>query len=73
MSDGFTTTETQTAELLKRTANRVIVAVDSTDNPQNHDYAVSYVVRGDSGSKDITSSGVEFVDLGDFTITFRTA
>jgi hypothetical protein len=34
---------------------------------------VSYVVRGDSGSKDVSSSGVEFIELGNFTITFREA
>lgn len=72
---GFTTTATQQAELLRRTANHVVIALSGAglppDEPTNHTYSVSYVIRGDSGSKDITSSAVEFVDLGNFTLTFR--
>ena len=68
---GFVTAETQAAELLDRTANHVVVSLPSSDATSNHSYAVSYVIRGDSGSKDITSSGVEFIELGNMTITFR--
>lgn len=77
VADGFTTTEAQQTELLRRTANHVVISLSGADTPPdeptNHTYAVSYVVRGDKGSKDITSSGVEFIDLGNFTITFREA
>jgi len=73
LAAGFTTAAAQEAELLRRTANHVVVALPSSDLPGNHGYAVSYVVRGDSGSKDVSASGVEFVELGNFTITFRTA
>lgn len=77
VADGFLTTATQDAERLRRTANHVVVSISGTDlppdEPVNHVYAVSYVIRGDVGTKDITSTGVEFIDLGKFTITFREA
>jgi hypothetical protein len=70
---GFVTVEDQAAETLRRTANHVVIALPSTDDPNNHSYAVSYVVRGDSGAKDISASGVESLELGNFTVTYRTA
>jgi len=77
VADGFVTLASQEAELLRRTANHIVISLSGTDlppdEPTNHVYAASYVIRGDSGTKDITSSGVEFVDLGNFTITFREA
>jgi len=77
ISEGFVTPADQQAELLRRTANHVVISISGSgspiDIPTNHIYAVSYIVRGDSGSKDISSSGVEFIELGNFTITFREA
>jgi hypothetical protein len=73
LAAGFLTAEAQQAELLKRTANHVVIALDSAKDPLDHAYAVSYVVRGDSGSKDLTSTGVEYVSLGSFTVTYRSA
>ena len=73
VSAGFTTPEAQAAELLRRTANHLLISLASSEDPANHSYAVSYVVRGDVGSKDIAASGVEFVELGNFTVTFRAA
>jgi hypothetical protein len=70
---GFVTAEDQAAEVLRRTANHIVVSLPSTDDPSNHSYAVSYVVRGDFGAKDVSASGVEFLELGDFTITYRSA
>ena len=71
---GFTTPATQQAELLRRTANHVVISISGSiipvDLPSDHNYAVSYVVRGDSGSKDIEAADVEFVELGNFTITY---
>jgi len=75
LASGFLTPETQQVELLRRTANHVVLSISGSgtppDNPTNHAYAVSYVVRGDVGPKDLTASEVEFIDLGNFTITFR--
>lgn len=77
LAEGFTTAEARETERLRRTANHVVVALEASgfplDEPNLHSYAVSYVVRGDSGSNDIEASEVEFLDLGDFTITYRTA
>ena len=72
---GFTTAAQITAERLRRTANHVVVSLLAIngDTPANHTYACSYVVRGDSGSHDITSSQVEYIDLGDLVITYRAA
>jgi hypothetical protein len=57
--------------------NHVLVSLLGTasppDEPINHAYAVSYVVRGDSGSHDITAAAMEFIELGQFTITYRGA
>lgn len=74
---GFTTSTTQQAELLRRTANHVVISIAGfgiiPDLPANHDYTVSYVIRGDSGSHDIPATSVEFVTLGDFTVTYAGA
>lgn len=65
------------AERLRRTANHVLVALSGAgvppDDPSNHAYAASYIVEGDHGSHDIVAADVEFIDLGNFTITYREA
>lgn len=74
---GFTDPDDIEAERLDRTANHVLISLSGAgappDAPENHVYAVSYVVRGDIGPHDITAAQVEFIDLGDFTLTFREA
>lgn len=74
---GFTQPDDQQAELLRRTANRVVVALSSSgspvDTPLKHKYAASYVVRNDIGSKDLTASPVEFLSLGDVRLAYREA
>lgn len=72
---GFTTPESQAEELVRRTANRVVISLSSAGSPRElpdqHRYASSYIIRGDKGSKDISAAGVEFLGLGNFTITYR--
>jgi len=62
-------------ERLRRTADHVAVSLSGSglppDNPENHVYAVSYVIRGDAGSHDITTAQMESIDLGQLTITYR--
>ena len=72
---GFTTATALQAERLRRTANHVVVSLLATggDLPATHSYSCSYMVRGDTGSHDITSAQVEYLDLGDFVITYRSA
>ena len=76
-SAGFTTPESRVAERLRRTANHVLVSLLGTsvpsDDPGRHSYAASYVVQGDSGAHDITTSEVEYLELGGLTITYRNA
>lgn len=75
IADGFTDPEDILAERVLRTANHVVVALSSagtpTDNPDMHDYSCSYVIRGDVGPHDITTSDVEYIDLGALTLTIR--
>jgi hypothetical protein len=65
------------ATRLKLTANHVLVSLTGAgipqDDPSKHAFAVSYIIRGDSGSHDILAAEVEFIDLGDFVITYRNA
>jgi hypothetical protein len=77
IADGFTTAAAIEAERLRRTANHVIVALSGAglppDSPLNHVYTASYVIRGDVGPHDIVATAVEFIELGDLTLTFRNA
>lgn len=72
---GFTDPEDLLVERLRRTANHIVVSLSGAgtppDAPENHKYAASYVVRGDTGPHDMTASEVEFLDLGALTLTFR--
>jgi hypothetical protein len=74
ISNGFTDPEDILAERLRLTANHVVLSLVGglpTDNPDQHSYAVSYVIRGDRGPHDITATQVESIDLGDFTLTIK--
>ncbi len=75
LADGFLTPATLAAERLRRTANHVVVSLpgggDPIDIPSAHAYAASYVVRGDSGARDIDGAQVEYLSLGNFTLTYR--
>ena len=72
---GYLNAADRAAELLRRTANHVLVSLSAADlppdTPDNHAYTVSYVVRGDSGAHDISTSLVEYATLGDLTISYR--
>lgn len=74
---GFTDPEDLLEERLRRTANHVVVSLSGAglppDAPENHKYAVSYVIRGDKGPHDMTASQVEFLDMGNMTLTFSSA
>jgi len=69
---GFVTVEARDAERAKRSGNRVLVALLTPDTPASHLYAVSYVVRGDKGAKDIPAAQVEAISLGSLVITYST-
>ena len=73
-ADGFVDPEDLAAERLRRTANTVVISISGAglppDNPENHNYTVSYVVRGDRGPHDMVASEVEYLSLGDVALTF---
>lgn len=77
ISEGYLTAEAIEEERFRRTANHIVVALSAAslppDDPENHAYAASYVVRGDIGPHDITASAIEHIELGDLTLTFRNA
>jgi hypothetical protein len=73
----FITPAAVAAERLRRTANKVLVSLDygasPPDVPSNHSFGASYVVSGDSGSMDVSTSQIEYLTPGDLTLTFRSA
>jgi hypothetical protein len=73
-SEGFLPIQYE-AERLRRTANHVLLSLLGSgvpaDNPTNHAYAVSYMIRSDSGSHDISVAAMEVIDLGILTVTYR--
>lgn len=71
IGEGFTTAASREAERLLRTANHVVISLPSGELPTDHTFATSYVIRGDTGSKDIPAAGVEHLTLGEFSITIR--
>lgn len=76
IAQGFTTPSQIAAQRIVLTANHVVISLPAGQTPKNvptnHTYTASYVVRGMTGSNDITPSDVEFVDEGTFTITYAT-
>lgn len=70
-------TDQLAAKRLSLTANHVLISISAAgippDNPANHAYSVSYVIFGDTGSHDIPAAQVEYITLGNFTITYRSA
>lgn len=74
-AEGYITPAAQAAEIIARTANRAVLAIPDLpgDDPSKHDYAVSYVIRGASGANDIMGADVEFIELGNLTVTYREA
>lgn len=73
IAQGFTTAQTILTERLRRTANHVLVSILALagDTPTAHTYACSYVIRGDQGSHDMTATQVEFIEIGDLSVTYR--
>lgn len=74
---GITDLDDIETERLARTANHVVVSLSGSGTPQDatddHTYRATYVIRGDIGPHDLAATEVEYLDLGDFTLTFRSA
>jgi len=62
---------------LNLTANHVVISLNHgitpPDVPSNHTYSATYIVENDTGSKDISTSTVEYLTPGSLTITYRAA
>lgn len=73
----FFTPQAVAAERLARTANRVVVSLDygsdPRDLPDQHTFSATYQVSGDTGTRDIETSQVEYLTPGDLTLTYREA
>lgn len=73
----FITPSAVAEERIRRTANHVLVSLNAgltpPDVPTNHTFAASYVVDGDTGTKDVETSQIEFLTPGNVTITYRAA
>lgn len=73
------TSVTDSGSVLKSlTGNRVFISlyydgsVPLSELTRGKSFSVSYTVSGDTGVKDIPTSGIEFLTLGDLTSTYRT-
>jgi uncharacterized phage protein gp47/JayE len=73
----FITPEAILAERLKLTANKVLVSMNFSATPQevpsDHSFSATYQVFGDVGVKDILTSQVEYLGIGNLTLTFKQA
>jgi hypothetical protein len=72
----FQTAEAVAAERVRRTANKVVVSLPVTPEgnlPSDHSFSATYVVQGDTGSKDVTVSPIEYLTPGSLTITYKEA
>lgn len=73
----FVTASAIEAERLRRTANKIVVSLNAgvtpAEVPTDHEFAATYVVNGDRGTKDIEASQVEYLTPGNVTITYRAA
>ena len=64
------------AARLALTANRVVVSLNNGINPPdvpgNHTFSATYIIHNDTGSKDVSTSTVEYLTPGNITITYQT-
>jgi len=77
ISQGYASAAQIQAQRLVLTANHVVVSIPAVgsppDVPTNHAYTCTYVVRGHTGSHDITASSVEVISEGNLVVTYRSA
>lgn len=70
IAEGYVTASAREARRKALTANKVLVSVAVGDAPTNHEYATTYVVGNDEGTKNIDPSEAEFCAPGEFTLTY---
>lgn len=73
----FITAAAVAAERVRRTANKILVSLDASttpyDTPDNHSFSATYIVANDKGVKDISVSPIEYLTVGDVTLTYKSA
>jgi hypothetical protein len=71
---GMTKNDVEKARAVK-TGNRIVVSLnvsnDQSESPSNHEFSATYVVSGDTGSKDLTTVGIEYLTPGDVDIVYK--
>ncbi len=74
---GFLSVAEQTTELLRRTANHIVVSIiaipgdPDPDVPSNHEYSGTYIVDGATGTRDIEVTPLQSVVPGSINIIYR--
>jgi len=70
----YTTPTAVAAARLALTANRVVISLNNGINPPdvpgNHTFSATYIVNNDTGSKDVSTSSVEYLTPDNITITY---
>ena len=61
------------AQAVLITADRILVTVEANDSPTNHQYAVTYIVSGDTGARKIIPKDVEYLVPGDQSYVYDEA
>ena len=71
----FITPDDVAAERLRRTANKVVVSLSASsipyDVPSDHVFSATYIVANDKGVKDINVSPIEYLTMGNVTLTYK--
>jgi hypothetical protein len=69
-ADGYVTPDAQEAELLARTADKIMISLPVGNTPTTYKYACTYIVGTDSGAKDIDPGATEYAVQGELTLTY---
>jgi ribosomal protein S9 len=77
IADGFLSSSEQSAELLRRTANHIVVSFTAVPGdpdppvPSDHTYSATYIVNGATGVQDIEVTPLQHVEPGTINIIYR--
>ena len=69
-AEGYVTDASKEARRREITANRVLVSLAVGTSPTQYTYAVTYVVSGDEGAKNVDPGGAQYVAGGDLLFTY---
>jgi len=72
-NEGFVTSISRDVERKNRTANRVVLSLNTIpedDLPSDHLYSCSFIVSGNEGTGDLISNPLESITVGEFNIIY---